>query len=159
MTDVFENGPGTVSVKFGSEYDAPLFVARGTIPEMGQQLIEAFGLFGKVTNDNTLAEITALAGATARGLYAAYVTLGGQNQQQPQSQPQAGGWGSQSRGQDNQGDVQSGQPSGGNGASPGGNCPHGPRVWKEGTGKNSGKSYKGWFCAANQRDCKPEFVN
>lgn len=37
-------------------------------------------------------------------------------------------------------------------------CPHGAMVWKQGTGKASGKPYKGWFCPQNQRGCEPHFI-
>ena len=43
-------------------------------------------------------------------------------------------------------------------AGAGPSCPHGAMTWKEGTGKASGKPYKGWFCPQRGSDCKPQFV-
>lgn len=37
-------------------------------------------------------------------------------------------------------------------------CPHGARIWKSGTGKKTGKPYKGWFCPQRESDCEPLFV-
>ena len=45
-------------------------------------------------------------------------------------------------------------------AGPGPSCVHGPRVFKSGTSKSSGKPYKMWACPSRDRNnqCDPEWV-
>ena len=42
----------------------------------------------------------------------------------------------------------------------GGNqCPHGTRVFKSGSNKQSGKPWAAWFCPVDDKACKPEWTS
>jgi hypothetical protein len=160
MSDVMDVGPGTVSIKFGKGYEAPLFVARGSVQEMGEQLIEAFGL--NPNKDDTLAAIVAQASAVAGGLQVAHQPpenggLGGQPVQQ-QEQPQKQGWGSSNQRAQSSDNVQQGSPQGGQTATAQGTPVRG---FAGERAKNPGQEWRAWDIPdSSQRGGKRrEFVN
>jgi hypothetical protein len=141
---------GTSTIKFGGGYNAPWFVARGSVQEQGEQLVQAFGL--EVRPDITLAEIIVASASAANALWAAANGLGAtpEGAQAPQQQaPQSRGWGGGSQGRSGASD---GAPAG----VPGQTCQHGQRQYKSGQGAKG--PWAAWMCPAPKGtpdQCKP----
>lgn len=58
----------SLTIKFGAGYDAPWFVATGTVDEQHQQITEAFGFEPERTKVRTLAELAVEASLIAHSL-------------------------------------------------------------------------------------------
>lgn len=124
-----EDISSTSTIKFGREFDAPWFVARGTVPEQCDQLALTFDL--ETTPDTTLVDLIVAAAAKGQALWAAAKGVAATPASVPNAQPA----------------PQAAAPQG----MPGTVCSTcgSTAQFKQGTNKQ-GKPYKGIFCDANR---------
>lgn len=66
----------TATIKWGKGYEAPWFVGKGSVAEVREQIIAAFGMDAEFYAEHTLAELITQAATHAQGVQAAASSLG-----------------------------------------------------------------------------------